>query len=273
MPYNIRINKAVPEKISNDNGLLKAMAVFYSIKFLYRGGIIKNLTSRYGEISRMIGISPNNLRNKIKRLEREGLVFKEGKNLCFTGFNEISKKFKSKTNKSFRIEHCGAKELEVKLKALAIHSNIQKQEFVIQKKVIEKEMRKFGKIEAKSTRIKIRKYLKKKMGSIINKHSRRELFSDPNMTNNKKINPDATMSRMGMARLFGRVSKSTGTRMTKKFKTFNILCKDEKRIQLMHRGIGKKVIRHLDLDTSFFVFKGCLYKRMTNNLEFHKFFA
>lgn len=273
MSNTIKINKSVPESISKDSSMLKAMAVFYSMKFLYKGGIIKNITGRYDEIAGAIGISGNNLRQKVKRLEKEGLVRKVGRDLYFLGFNAITEKFNGKTKKSYKIDHCGAKELEIKLKALAICVNIEKQEFVLQEKIIELEMKKFGKIEAKGTRKKIKRHIRKNYSSVLNKHSKRKLFSNTNRIFNQNINTEVTITRMGMANMFGRVSKSSGTRLVKNLKRIKIIEKDDKRIELVHRKMGKSAIRHLELDSSFFVFKGSLYKRLANLIEVTRFFA
>ena len=62
----IRIHQGLPTKIVKDQKLLKAICVFYGLKYLYTGGIILNISKRYKEISKKLKISETNLKNKVK---------------------------------------------------------------------------------------------------------------------------------------------------------------------------------------------------------------
>jgi predicted transcriptional regulator len=209
--------------------------MFYSLKYLYSGGIILNISKRYKEISKTLEISESNLRNKIKFLIELGFITKDNNNLSFIGFNKIQKKFKIKTFKSFKVEYKNPKELEILLKCVAIEENFKKQEYKVQEKIIKEELKRFGKIQARNTEIKIKKNIRKNIGPLTEQYKKREPFYSINKVSiEKKINPVATLSRKGISNLFNRKSKSTGSRFLNKIKKRGYVIQDEKRIDLIH---------------------------------------
>lgn len=270
----IKINRGLVTLLAKDNHWLKAMSVFYSLKFLYSGGIILDISKRYGFFANKLGISESNLRAKVKFLIQNGLVEKKNNNLYFLSFNKIKDKFKIKTNKYYRINYNNPKELEFFIKTLVLEENLQKQEFKLKEKILSEELKKFGKIEAKTTRNKIKKHLKKYLGQLTEKYKKRGLSnSNDNLSKNKRINTDVTLSRNKIANCFGRKSKSSGSRFISKVKTLGLVLDDKKRIDKVRSNVSSKIIRYMELDSSYFIFKNCLYKRMSNELTFINFFA
>lgn len=273
MTKTIRIHRELPAKIVDNSKLLKALAVFYGLKFIYVGGIIINMTGRYKEISDKLKISPNNLRSKIKTLIEIGLIKKEGRNIFFSGFNQIGKTFNTKSNKSYRISYTDVKALEIIIKALAIENNLEKQRHKVKEKIIKEELRRYGKIEAKTIRNKIKKYIRKNILFYSERYHKRVPSKSNNIFSENKLNTDISISRLGVAGLLGRVSKSTGSRAVNKMKNLNLLESDRKRIERVSRNVGGLITKYMDLDSSFFVFKNCLYKRKTNLITLSNFFA
>lgn len=270
----IRINSGLPTKIVKDQKLLKAFCVFYSLKYLYSGGIILNISKRYQELSKKLQISETNLRSKVKYLIEIGLITKENNNLTFAGFSAIKKKYKIKTFKSFRLEYKNPKGLEVFIKCAAIEENLKKQEYKLQQKILNEELRKFGKIEAKSIRKKIIKQLKSNIGILTENYKKREPSYSLNKTKLKnEVNPVTTLSRLGVADLFGRKSKSTGTRFINKLKKYDCILEDNKRIDLVQRKFNYHMFRSLELDSSYFIYKNNLYQRLPNKLTLTNIFA
>ena len=270
----IRIHQGFPTKIVKDQKLLKAICVFYGLKYLYTGGIILNISKRYKEISKKLEISETNLRSKIKYLIDIGLITRENNNLTFAGFDKIKKIFNLKTFKSFKVDYKTPKNLEILIKCLSIEENFKKQEYKLQQKVIKEELKKFGKIEAKNTEKKIIQKIRKDIGPLTEKYKKRE----PNYSLNKnflekKMNPVTTLSRSGVASLFSRKSKSTGTRFINKIKKFGYVVEDEKRIDLIQRKFNFNMFRSLELDSSYFIYKNNLYQRLPNKLTLINIFA
>jgi hypothetical protein len=270
----IRIHQGFPTKIVKDQKLLKAICVFYVLKYLYTGGIILNISKRYKEISKKLEISETNLRSKIKYLIELGLITRENNNLTFAGFNKIKKIFNLKTFKSFKVDYKTPKSLEILIKCLSIEENFKKQEYKLQQKVIKEELKKFGKIEAKNIEKKIIQKIKAGIGSLTENYKKRE----PNYSLNKnflekKVNPVTTLSRSGVASLFNRKSKSTGTRFISKIKKFGYVVEDEKRIDLIHRKFNYNMFRSLELDSSYFIYKNNLYQRLPNKITLINIFA
>ena len=273
MERTLKIHKELPEILVKDTRMLKSMGVFYSMKFLYVGGIIKDMTSRYGEIAERIGISPSNLRGKVKNLIGMGLVRKEGRNLLFAGHGEIGGVFKLKSKKGFRVSPRNARELETIIKALALEANFEKQRHRIREGIVSEELRRYGKIEAKGIRMKIRKYIRKNIGNYAKKYTERVSRKPRNPFEKRKINTDITISRQGLAHMVGRKSKSTGSRLFRKMGSLGLVESDSKRVERVCPKADTNVLRHLDLDSSYFIFKGSLYRRMVNSVSLTRFFA
>lgn len=251
---------------------LKPMCVFYSLKTLYQGGIILNISKRYGELADRLDISETNLRSKVKFLKDNGLVYKDKNNLYFIGFNKIRSKFKLKTHKGDKIAYQKPKDLEIYIKSLVLKENLERQEHIVQKKIIREELRKFGKIQAKGALMKIRKKIKANISYLTEKYKRRG-FSDFTHNGYRKINSDVSLSRQRISHIFGKKSKSTGTRFLTKAKNKGLVFEDLKRIEKTNVKITIGVLRKLDLDSSFFIFKNKLFKRYANKLTFVNFIA
>lgn len=259
--------------LMKDAVMLRCMGVFYSMKFLYVGGIIKDITSRYGEIAERIGISESNLRSKVKTLTERGLLKRDGRNLLFAGFDQIGKTFQLKTKKSFRVSHRGAKELETIMKALALEVNFEMQRHKVRERIVSEELKRYGKIEAKGIKAKIRKYIRKNIAHYALKYERRVSDNPRNPFIPPKTNTDISISRQGLASMVGRKSKSTGSRLMKRMGSMGLLESDSKRIERVCGKADGNVLRHLELDSSYFIFKGVLYKRKTNAVSLSSFFA
>lgn len=245
------------------------MSVFYSLKYLYSGGIILNITKRYSELAKILGISESNLRSKLNFLINEGLIIKENNRLCFVSFNKIKEKFKIKTFKSYRIEYDNPKELEIKLKLIILEENLKRQEYKLQEKIINEELKKFGKIEARNIIKKIRKKIKSNISYLTEQYKQRELnFSLNNNYSSKKINSDITLSRNSIAKQFGKIHKSTGTRFIKKLKNKGLVLQDQKRIKLISNNFNNNIKKAMELDSSYFIYKSKLFQRKSNILTF-----
>jgi DNA-binding Lrp family transcriptional regulator len=270
----IRIHQGLPTKIVKDQKLLKAICVFYGLKYLYTGGIILNISKRYEEISKKLEISETNLRSKIKYLIELGLITRENNNLTFAGFTKIKQILKLKTFKCFRVDYKTPKNLEILIKCLSIEENYKKQEYKLQQKVIKEELKRFGTIEAKNTKKKIIQKIKAGIGPLTEKYKKREpKFSINKDYLNKEINHVTTLSRQGVAKLFNRISKSTGTRFVNKIKKYGYVIEDEKRIDLIYKKFNFKMFRSLELDSSYFIYKNNLYQRLPNKLTLTNIFA
>lgn len=270
----IKINKGLTTLLAKDNTWLKALSVFYALKFYYKGGIILNISKRYKFFSGELGISESNLRSKIKFLIDQGLIERKNNNLIFSSFNKIKEKFKIKTTKYYKLEYKSPKELELFLKTLVIKENLERQEYKLQEKIINEELKKFGKIEARTTRNKIRKYLKKNLSYLKVKYQKRELKDSSNkLFENLKINNSVTISRNKIANSFGRKSKSTGSRFIKKIKKLSLVLEDTKNIVKVRSNLNLTCLQHLELNSSFFIFKNNLYKRTTNTIILSNFLA
>lgn len=274
MAHLIKINRGLTTLLAKDNTWLKALSVFYALKFYYKGGIILNISKRYSFFADELKISETNLRAKIKFLIDNGLIERKNNCLYFVSFNKIKEKFKIKTTKFYKLSYRNPKQLEFFLKTLIIKENLEKQEYKLKEKIINEELKKFGKIEARTIRNKVRKYLKKNISQLRVKYQKRELLNSSNkLLKNHSINNSVTISRKKIASELGKKSKSTGTRFIKKIKSLGLVLEDNKRIERIQSKVSFQVIRYFELDSSFFIFKNNLYKRLPNQLTLSNFLA
>lgn len=274
MAHLIKINRGLTTLLAKDNTWLKALSVFYSLKFYYKGGIILNISKRYNFFADELKISETNLRSKIKFLIDNGLIERRNNCLIFVSFNKIKEKFKIKTTKYYKLSYRKPKELEFFLKTLIIKENLEKQEYKLKEKIINEELKKFGKIEARTIRNKIRNYLKKNITQLRLKHQKRELSnSSNNLFKNPSINDTITVSRKKIATELGKKSKSTGSRFIKKIKSLGLVLEDNKKIERIRSKVSYQALRYLDLDSSYFIFNNNLYKRLPNQLTLSNFLA
>lgn len=273
MERNIRIHRDLPDRILQDTSVLKGMSVFYSMKFLYVGGVIKDMPSRYREIAGRIGISQSNLRSKVRLLAEMGLVKRQGRNLTFAGFNEIGRIFNLKAKRSFRVSHAGAKRMETIFKALSLEVNFERQRHKVRERIVNEELKRYGKIEAKGIQAKIRRHIRRNIAGYAERQERRASQHSPNRFEHRGINTDITISRQGMADMMGRKSKSTGSRLLRRMSSMGLVETDSKRVERICAKADRRTLRHLELDSSFFLFKGSLYKRMANSVSLSSFFA
>lgn len=274
MSKTIKINKNLATLLAKDNQWLKALSVFYPLKFIYEGGVILNVSRRYSELSKFLEISESNLRNKIKFLRENGLIEVKDNNLFFISFNKIQKKFKIRTYKNHKLEYKKPKDFYIFLKTVVIKENYEKQEYKLKQRIINKELKKFGTIQAKSIRNKIRKKISSNISFLTEQNKKREpLYSLDNNYKKNTINAEITLSRNKIAELFGRKSKSSGTRFVSKVKSKGLVIKDEKRINRILTNTSNKIIHSLELSSSYFIFKKCLYQRLSNVLVLSNFLA
>lgn len=219
--HHVAIPKTLLSLISADSKTLKPMTVFYQLKNLYNGGTINRIRTRYTEIAEVLGISTSKLRKDLKWLYNEGLAhIGTGGELRLASNNNVYAHFGVKrTRKRYFIPFKTNKRIELELKALNINESLSQQQYTRDTKLLNKYVQ-------SST---IRNEMK---ASVINWCYKQESKRAKSIEEVIKpsINLKITLSRKGIAKRFGCVSSSTGSRLIKKLKKEKLIKSDRKNL-------------------------------------------
>jgi len=226
VPY-LSIPRGLATKIVKDNIDLKNITTLYQLKALYNGGIILKIKDRYETIAKELGYGKTKLRENINNLVNWGLASYEHGNLSLKNKYHLTERYGvSKYCYKVSITQNDLQNLEAVFKALAIYEAQQRQVFRITHKLIANQIREEGKTKPqapekvkslvrKNIRVNWEKIMEKKTLAFL-----RGLVSDKKpfsqaqaFTSKKPINPLCSFSRIGVARILGKSSKSTGSRI------------------------------------------------------------
>ncbi len=237
----IKIPKRLPQIIAKDKKLLKPFAIYFELKPLYYSSVIKAAKSNYPELCNYLGISINNLRQKIADMVRLGLAWWDKKDLRLLSYEKASELF-DLGRYYHRVKNLGKTELT--LRYLALHENLKVQEYTITKKIINNEivneylsglpieqLKTIASIpESVKSLLKASCYkrlagaIKKSIELLKRKYQERtDLNRISCALDSRTPNPDATLSCMGVAKLFSLGSPAAGYYWEQKFSRNNLL--------------------------------------------------
>jgi len=249
----VSIPKGLSSAIIKDDELFRNIVIFYKLKSLYVGGIILQYKSRYEELRKKITqhydssdkikcISESTLRKSISYLKRQNLIKIENGNLLLASKNTLIAQHKVSRKKSYKLKTLDFSFLKEKFQTLSIDENLQKQKFIVVHKITVKEISdNEGTIHSEKIYKKIynrrKKHIIKNFESYIEKYEKRFNLNISNLDFNKKhINPNITLSREKIAFNLNRKSKSTGSRITKKLKSYSYLNDETNKILLFRNA-------------------------------------
>lgn len=198
---HLTIPKNLSAIICKDNALLKPLTVFYQLKSLYVGGSIHRIRSRYKEIADKFGISMSKLKYCLKWLYSNGYAEIKGHELRLISNRKVKELFDIPTNKKDTIPFDTSDNTETRIKALSVQQGLKQQEYKIKEKILTY----YG------TGIKSPKYKKWQIDVMLHKLKRGGI-------GRKRINPQVTYSRLGLAKVLGRTSRTSGLRFISKLK-------------------------------------------------------
>jgi DNA-binding Lrp family transcriptional regulator len=248
---NILISRGLSTQIFKSGDGHAMYATYYLLKAMYVGGSIHNFSSRNGEISKLFGIGSSTLRKYVSQLKEKGLVKKEGVNLIIVKKDVLKDSFNtSKLNVKVLISQeenkCTVGYLKNVFEAIAINESIEKKEFIYKKKVIKKicvdkkiYTENESKIIGRKTTFKLSKgqvfaqnkeikklnddfeqILQKNQQRFVQEVKNTLISEESEYLSSKKLNhnPFFSPSRKNISNIFGKKSKSTGTRRINKLK-------------------------------------------------------
>jgi predicted transcriptional regulator len=215
----------------------KAALFFLAIKSLqFRdNGFIKNYKSRIKEIGTMLDCSEATVRRRIGELKAIGLVSFHGKSIALRSYQKFCDTFQIKNNRRFYIDFSEfIKNPRAILECMALSININQQKHVINKKLLQifgqshRRTNSTGRIAAQ----KIKQATELTGYSIfdsieqVNLNVRTEATFSEILNETKSINQvksKAAISCVGMAKMIGRQSGSTGSKRLRKMSAIGMI--------------------------------------------------
>lgn len=155
--------------------------------------------------------------------------------------------------------------IEHYIKAIAIHESKKSQERIIIEKLLEKkfESESLSNIKQNNARIyrKEKRKIKKNIDTILAKSQKAfNPFSNENF-----YNPYTTLSRRGIARLFGKKSAKSGSNSVKKLKSMNLIYQDDSVYKFMFKCSWDEFVScHTQSDIFLTYKQGKCYARLSN---------
>ncbi len=247
IPLGLSTKIFLPE----NRGAEKAVLFFLSLKSMeFRdNGFIKNYRSRIREIGKQLDCSEATVRRRIGELKAIGLISFHGKSIAIRSYKRLCDVFGIKYTRRFYIDFQEfIKNPRAILEYMALNTNINKQKHVIKKKVIsvfgEQNRRNnlTGRIAAERIRessellgvsvidaidqINLGVRTESSFSSILNKNQTKAISS---------IKSKTVMSCIGMAKMIGRVSGSTGSKRLRQMKSSGII-ERRYRYEIMYFG-------------------------------------
>ncbi len=227
----VSVPKGLPSALAKNRQMLKAAAIFYQLKSLYVGGVIKNHPKQLQVIADTFGYSISKLRMYIDILVKKKLAVREGANDLrlrsvwqFAHQEGVSAKLRK-----WKVQKSELGSMEEILQSLALLENLKQQEHIFKGKVLDCELSAtIGTSNLvnlqPSRRKKLESTLKPSFDKIVDKQQTRYLDTVARLKSpSKDLFPFITLSRQGVANLFGRKSKSSGHRLVKKLAKSGLL--------------------------------------------------
>lgn len=209
--------------LTMNNRQLKAASILYQLKSIYVGGIIFDYKKQLDVIADSFGYSKRKLIDYIKMLKEESLAVEDNNGrLSLRSSKYIAQHFGLGQTGFHKIKKSDLADIETYIKALALQENLKTQEYNLEAKVMQKEIKaKVGIINPAALNAaadrRMRKAMRNSMPELIKNQQERYIqaittFQKPE----DNIFPFITLSRQGIAKVVNRKSKSTGHRLAKK---------------------------------------------------------
>lgn len=206
---------------------LKSYAVFYQLKSLYVGGIIRDYRQKTIQIATTFGYSERKLRTYIGLLRDMGLLeVVNRRDLVLRASKFVSKTLGVSKKKFWRVPAAQVSSLEDILRVLALEEKMQQQAYRLESKLVNSEIssrvgiQKPTSLQPARLRM-LRKAIVQDYGKLLQEKQQRYTETIANLQSKTptkdSIFPWATLSRQGIATVLNRKSKATGHKYAKRF--------------------------------------------------------
>lgn len=253
----------------------KSISIFYCLKSLYVGGVIKNYRKRYSLLCEQLNISEKTLRTYIKILKDEKLVCHSNDHLFLVSSKKLKIKYGvSKYNHKIKVDdYLDYKKIQSVFVAISIKENYSQQEYVLKKRLTKnyiQEKSNFYKGEIYPRMINsYKERVKNHFNIFLNEEKKRfQKNVIDSVNNNKKIklyNPDITLSRKGISGLKNCKSSYTGYSTIKKLKEYNLIKSDSNNLIKINNS-NHMIYELYNNYRNLFSYKGSIYYRGVNSV-------
>jgi hypothetical protein len=280
----ISVPKGLSLALAKDSKRLKTVSVFYQLKSIYVGGIIHDFSSRAKDIATSFGYSERKLRTYISELKDLGLVSFDAKkkSLSLRSSKFIGELFSVSEKRFHKIKVDNINDIDQVLKGIAISENLVKQAYELKNKIINKAIAQSVGI---TTLTNYQPNHSKKLKAIFAKQFDRTLANFQKRYTDSISNleipdmdlfPFVTLTRQGIANMFGRTSKSTGHCYAKRLSSLGFINdKRSKNVVVMEDATWEdytlmqvNVIGH-DYSYKFDKVNRIIYKVLPNDVSFN----
>lgn len=200
-----KIHKGLSGSLVKDKKLLRTYAFFSDLSQLYRTRHIQDFNRRIPQLANTLQISVRTFKKYISILLKRGWVWMEGNSMRFIGRYKLAKKLEGSNTRHYVIPTKGFKNLEHHIRSIALQENIQQQKKAVTDKVIKRQVKR-AKIISENLKKKFIKTIR--VWAILDKYSACNLIHP--------INKEYTLSRKGMAKVFGLATANSGSYWAKK---------------------------------------------------------
>lgn len=250
---HIKVPKRLAPILAKDKQLLKPFSIYFELKPLYYSSVIKNAKHHYPDLCKYLGISMNNLRQKVADMLRMDLAWWDGKDLRLVAYKKLCKRYEL-SNFYHKVNNVGNTELT--LRTISIKENLDNQTYVCNKKIVNNAIKEellqneLHKVKTLSTKYvvsipemvkrinsdnlekvvsgteirKLKRVVKLRMDVLTKQMQER---TDNNLLNGikckKTANPTTTLSCQSVAKMYGCESPSSGHYWEQKLAAENLL--------------------------------------------------
>lgn len=254
-----KIHKGIATKLVKDKSQLRAYSVYTDLSGLTKNKSIHHYHLRIAQLAKTLGMCEPTFKKWVNELIKLKWAWLEKGDLRLLGRRKFAKLFPECAQKQYdTIKTTNFKNIELHLRGLAIEENRQKQEYALNKRITD--------CEVKAADIKCEK-MKEQYAKSVNVHRIKSTLRAVNILT--KINKEITLSRQGLARTYNLKNKKSGTYWAKILRLAGII-KDETQPLVYLGRMCKGYFYELQLKSKRYLFwnNGKVFCRLPNYLSY-----
>ncbi|WP_188559807.1 hypothetical protein [Hymenobacter glacieicola] len=204
---------------------MKAVCVLYQLKSLYVGGVVWNFSREAKAIANTFGYSEGKLRQYLSYIIKRGWASKRGRHTLVLRSRRVLTQEFGVSQYCHKVSTDHLYRLEEELTKLAVQENLGRQQHVIDTRLQDEYLAHNGKKRSSHLQPAARRRILRGFDLAAAQTSAKARYTAQVRTKSEVgvLNPFATLSRSGVARVFGRKSKAAGLRRVQKLKQHGLL--------------------------------------------------
>jgi hypothetical protein len=271
----ISLPKGLPTKLVYNTRELKAVAVWYQLKSLQVCGVIKDFGRHAKAIAANFGYSERKLRTYVAYLTERGYIERPNRHTLVLRASRLLGNEYSVAKTYYRIDATKLHQLELELRALALHENTRRQAYTLRHKLQEQYLRNQGIQNSSFLQPAAKRRVMRgfDLAQEVKKATTHFVATVPTLAQTPEINPFVTLSRAGISRMLSRSRKApglrygtaTGLRYAQKLRAAGLLTDRKHRVFVCDATLGEfHLMRSNGYDATFIYEQGKVYKSLPN---------